>query len=148
MIELLASALVLASMYGLVAVGISLTWSSVGMLNLAQGFVFTAGGYVAFLFAQNMAKNFSIRDGVILSLGVVLLGMLGSAVAGLVVGGLAFLPLHDRINFPVRGLIATLAISIIGTQVFMLIFGPQSKPLPQIFGIKRLKIGDFSIAYG
>ena len=148
MIELLASALVLASMYGLVAVGISLTWSSVGMLKLAQGFVFTAGGYVAFLFAQFMAKNFSIRDGLLLSLGVVLLGMLGSAVAGLVVGGLAFLPLHDRINFPVRGLIATLAISIIGTQIFMVIFGPQSKPLPQIFGIKRLKIGEFSIAYG
>jgi branched-chain amino acid transport system permease protein len=118
------------------------------MLNLAQGFVFTAGGYVAFLFAQYMAKNFSIRDGAILSLGVVLLGMLGSAIAGLAVGGLAFLPLHDRINFPVRGLIATLAISIIGTQMFMLIFGPQSKPLPQIFGIKRLKIGEFSIAYG
>lgn len=57
MIELIASALVLASMYGLVAVGISLTWSSVGMLNLAQGFVFTAGGYVAFLFAQYMAKT-------------------------------------------------------------------------------------------
>ncbi|MSZ79151.1 MAG: branched-chain amino acid ABC transporter permease, partial [Actinobacteria bacterium] len=148
MIELLASALVLASMYGLVAVGISLTWSSVGMLNLAQGFVFTAGGYVAYLFAQYMAKNFSIRDGLILSLGVVVLGMLGSAVAGLLVGGLAFLPLHDRINFPVRGLIATLAISIIGTQIFMVIFGPQSKPLPQIFGIKRLKFGEFSIAYG
>lgn len=148
MIQLIASGLVLASMYGLVAVGISLTWSSVGMLNLAQGFVFTAGGYVAFLFAQYMAKNFSIRDGALLSLGVVFLGMIGSAVAGLVVGGLAFLPLHDRINFPVRGLIATLAISIMGTQIFMLIFGPQSKPLPQIFGIKRFNFGDFSIAYG
>ena len=148
MIELIASGLVLASMYGLVAVGISLTWSSVGMLNLAQGFVFTFGGYVAFLFAQYMAKNFSIRDGVLLSLGVVLLGMIGSAIAGLIVGGLAFLPLHDRVNFPVRGLIATLAISIMGTQIFMLIFGPQSKPLPQIFGIKRFKIGEFSIAYG
>jgi branched-chain amino acid transport system permease protein len=55
MIELIASGLVLASMYGLVAVGISLTWSSVGMLNLAQGFVFTFGGYVAFLFAQYMS---------------------------------------------------------------------------------------------
>jgi branched-chain amino acid transport system permease protein len=51
MIEVLISALVLASMYGLVAIGISFTWASIGMLNLAQGFIFTAGGYTAFLFA-------------------------------------------------------------------------------------------------
>ena len=50
--DLIVSALVLASLYGLVAIGISFTWASIGMLNLAQGFIFTAGGYAAFLFAD------------------------------------------------------------------------------------------------
>ena len=34
------SALSLAAMYGLLGIGISLTWASVGMLNLAHGFTF------------------------------------------------------------------------------------------------------------
>ena len=36
------SALSLAAMYGLLGIGISLTWASVGMLNLAHGFTFAS----------------------------------------------------------------------------------------------------------
>ena len=146
MIEVLISALVLASMYGLVAIGISFTWASIGMLNLAQGFIFTAGGYTAFLFAQ-VAIGAGL-SGPLLSIGVIVFGMLGSAVAGLIVGGIAFLPLQDRQNFRTRSLIATLAISLIGTQVWLLIFGPQSKPLPPIFGDGRITFGDTGIGVG
>jgi len=137
-VELLISALVLASLYGLVAIGISFTWASIGMLNLAQGFIFTAGGYAAFLFADAATK--AGLEGPLLSIGVLVFGMLGAALTGLLVGAIAFLPLQDRANFRTRSLIATLAISLIGTQVWLLIFGPQNKPLPPIFGDGRIEI--------
>ena len=146
MIDVFISALVLASMYGLVAIGISFTWASIGMLNLAQGFIFTAGGYTAFLFAQ-VAIGAGL-SGALLSIGVIAFGMLGSAVAGLIVGGIAFLPLQDRQNFRTRSLIATLAISLIGAQIWLLLFGPQSKPLPPIFGAGRISFGDSGIGAG
>lgn len=145
MIEVLISALVLASMYGLVAIGISFTWASIGMLNLAQGFIFTAGGYVAWLYAQ-YAEGWGLQ-GAALSVGVLVSGMLGSAVAGLFVGAIAFLPLQDRDNFRTRSLIATLAISLIGTQLWLILFGPQNKPLPPVFGEGRLEIGSAGISY-
>jgi branched-chain amino acid transport system permease protein len=146
MLDVLFSGLVLSSVYGLVAIGISLTWASIGMLNLSQGFIFTAGGYSAFLFSQ-MAGNAGI-SGPVLSIGTVLAGMLGAAVFGLLVGAVAFLPLQDRDNFRTRSLIATLAISLIGTQIWLLIFGPQSKPLPQIFGDGSLFVAGASVTYG
>lgn len=146
MIEVLISAAVLASMYGLVAIGISFTWASIGMLNLAQGFIFTAGGYSAWVFAQ-FAEGAGI-SGPMLSAGVLLFGMLGSAVAGLAVGSVAFLPLQDRDNFRTRSLIATLAISLIGTQVWLIFFGPQNKPLPPVFGEGRIEFGNAGISYG
>lgn len=146
MIELITSALVLASMYGLVAIGISLTWSSIGMLNLAQGFVFTAGGYGAFVVVDLLGKM-GLRNSPLVSVAAILAGMFFAALAGLLVGTIAFLPLHDRANFAVRGLIATLAISLLGQQIFMLIFGAQNKPLPQLFGIEKLTIGDIEIPY-
>ena len=146
MLEVIISGLVLSSVYGLVAIGISLTWASIGMLNLAQGFIFTAGGYSAYLFSL-LAANAGIT-GPVLSIGTVLAGMIGAAVFGLIVGGLAFLPLQDRENFRVRALIATLAISLIGTQLWLIIFGPQSKPLPQIFGDGAVKMGEATVNYG
>jgi branched-subunit amino acid ABC-type transport system permease component len=147
MIELIVSALVLASMYGLVAIGISLTWSSIGLLNLAQGFVFTAGGYGAFIVVDLLAKM-GLRNTPVVAIAAILAGMMFAALAGLLVGLIAFLPLHDRANFAVRGLIATLAISLLGQQIFMLIFGSQNKPLPQLFGTERLDVLDSSIAFG
>lgn len=135
--ELIISALVLASLYGLVAIGISFTWASIGMLNLAQGFIFTAGGYAAFLFADAATK--AGLEGPLLSIGTLIFGMAGAALTGLLVGAIAFLPLQDRANFRTRSLIATLAISLIGTQVWLLIFGPQNKPLPPIFGSGRVE---------
>ena len=135
--DLIVSALVLASLYGLVAIGISFTWASIGMLNLAQGFIFTAGGYAAFLFADAATK--AGLEGPLLSIGTLVFGMAGAAVTGLFVGAIAFLPLQDRANFRTRSLIATLAISLIGTQVWLLIFGPQNKPLPPIFGDGRVE---------
>lgn len=147
MIELVISALVLASMYGLVAIGISLTWSSIGMLNLAQGFVFTAGGYGAFVVVDMLGKM-GMRNTPLVSVAAILAGMAFAALAGLLVGVIAFLPLHDRANFAVRGLIATLAISLLGQQIFMLIFGSQNKPLPQLFGIARIDFAGSSIPVG
>lgn len=110
------------------------------------GFHFTAGGYTAFLFAE-IASTYGL-EGVALSVGLIVAGMLGSAVAGLAVGAVAFLPLQDRDNFRTRSLIATLAISLIGTQVWLIFFGPQNKPLPPIFGTGRTEIAGSGIGNG
>ncbi len=146
MLDVLFSGLVLASVYGLVAIGISLTWASIGMLNLAQGFIFTGAGYSAFLFSQAAAKGG--MTGIPLAVGTIAAGMAGGALLGIVVGLITFLPLHDRENFRTRALIATLAVSLIGTQVWLIIFGPQSKPLPPIFGEGVVTIGDASVTAG
>lgn len=145
------SALSLAAMYGLLGIGISLTWSSIGMLNLAYGFTFAAAGYGAYWASKNLVKApTSGTDALIVGGAGILIGV----VAGLAVGAIAFLPLHDRPNFPIRSLIATLAISLAGTQVFLLWFGPLSKPLPKVFGPvarwldrPKLEFGPISITW-
>jgi branched-chain amino acid transport system permease protein len=70
---------------------------------------------------------------------VLLAGVLTGAVGGLVVCLLAFIPIHDKPNFTVRGLIATLAISLLGTQALLWWFGPRNKSLPALFGYGRVK---------
>ena len=67
-------------------------------------------------------------------------GILSGSLAGLIVCALAFIPVHDKPNFTVRGLVATLAINLIGTQTLMWFFGPRSKNLPEIFGSGSLSV--------
>jgi len=124
------SALSLAAMYGLLGIGISLTWSSIGMLNLAHGFTFALAGYGAWWVSKHYVKPpTSGVDALLVGGSGIAVGVIG----GLIVGLIAFLPLHDRPNFPIRSLIATLAISLAGTQIFLLWFGPLNKPLPKVF---------------
>ena len=122
---LITNSLVLACIYGTLAIGISLTWSSLGLINLGYGFVFAFAGYGAWLFSEHVSS---------MGIAVLAAGILSGALAGLIVCAVAFIPIHDKPNFTVRGLVATLAINLIGTQTLMRWFGPRSKNLPEIFG--------------
>jgi len=131
---IVTSAITLTCIYGTLAIGISITWSSLGLVNLAYGFIFALAGYGAWLTGQYVSQ-----------FGLVILaaGILTGAVGGVIVCALAFIPIHDKPNFTVRGLIATLAINLIGVQTLMWWFGPRSKNLPEVFGTWKLPLGGF-----
>lgn len=129
-LTLILSAISLAAMYGLMAIGTSLTWSSLGMLNLAGAFTFAASGYGAWKAAQHISENPAV---------VLIAGAVSGAMIGILVAALAFVPLHDRPHFAQRSLIVTLAINLTGTQLLLEWFGPQAKSLPSIFGREPLR---------
>jgi branched-chain amino acid transport system permease protein len=112
------TAITLACIYGTLAIGISITWSSLGLINMSYGVTFAAAGYGAWLVSEHLSAS------------------------GPVVMLVAFIPIHDKPNFTVRGLIATLAFSLIGTQALLYIFGPRSKTLPPLFGDWQVPIGN------
>jgi len=128
----------LASIYGLLAIGISIIWSSLGMINMAHGFTFAVSGYGAWLVAQFLTGN-----GAAVMAGGILTGM----IAGALIGAAAFLPLYDKPNFAVRSLIATLALSLFGTQSLLWVFGPRVKALPKIFGYGSVHFGTAVASY-
>lgn len=121
----LLSALTLASIYGLLALGVSIIWSSLGMLNMAHGLTFAVAGYGAALAAQWLSEHALVVLGA---------GMLAGMLCGALVCAVAFIPLHDKPNFVVRSLIATLAMSLLGSQVLLWVFGPSARSLPPLFG--------------
>jgi branched-chain amino acid transport system permease protein len=107
------------------------------MINLAQGFTFTVAGYGAWLAAQNISTNGFV---------VVAAGVMTGALAGALTGLLAFIPLYDKPNFPLRSLIATLAISLMGGQALLWLFTPRVKALPKIFGVGSIHIGPATVS--
>jgi branched-chain amino acid transport system permease protein len=128
---IISNAIVLACIYGTLAIGISITWSSLGLVNLAYGFIFALSGYGAWLAGQYIVPSLPLF---LVGPAVLAAGILTGAAGGLLVCALAFIPIHDKPNFTVRGLIATLAINLMGVQALLWWFGPRSKSLPEIFG--------------
>jgi branched-subunit amino acid ABC-type transport system permease component len=135
---ILINAVTVAAIYGLIAVAVSITWSSLGLVNLAYGFIYSLAGYAAWLVATYVAKQYV---GVALQpLVIAATGVLAGAAGGILVCLVVFIPLHDKPAFTSRGMIATLAISLIGSQLFLMAFGPTAKSLPELFGRWRWKL--------
>jgi len=152
-IELIIYALSLAAVYSLMAIGISLLWSSLGMINMAYGATFACGGYTALMTAKLLVPSIKVllagTGFVKLGIAVVTLGggMLGGALAGLITYYVAFLPIHDKPNFSVRSLILTLAINLASVQLLLMFFGPRNKALPKIFGFGKFEVFGASLRY-
>jgi branched-chain amino acid transport system permease protein len=150
---LLVYGLSLAAIYGLMAIGISLLWSSIGMINMAHGASFAVAGYVVWAvslaakpliletFGKGLAGTFAMAT---LCLGT---GALAGAAMGALIYLLAFLPIHDKPNFPVRSLIITLAINLATVQLLLWCFGPKQKNLPKIFGTGKIEFLGLSARY-
>jgi len=51
------NAITVAAIYGLIAIAVSITWSSLGLVNLAYGFIFSFAGYAAWLVSTEVSKS-------------------------------------------------------------------------------------------
>ena len=133
------------------AIGISLLWSSVGMINMAHGATFVVSGYSTFIASgwlvpilkASLAGTAFYTPVLVFSMTSV--ALLSGAIFGAIIYLVAFLPLHDKPNFAIRSLIATLAINIATVQFLLWWFGPRQKALPKLFGFGRIDFLDFSI---
>ena len=143
----------LAAIYALMAIGISLLWSSIGMINMAHGASFAVSGYAAWVASAAMkpvllaAFGKSVLGTAAMAGVTLLTGTAAGAAMGALIYGLAFLPIHDKPNFPVRSLIVTLAINLATVQALLWYFGPQQKNLPKIFGTGKVDFGPISARY-
>jgi len=150
---LIIYALNLASIYALMAIGISILWSSVGMINMAHGATFAVSGYAAWLvtgalkpviaaaFGKTALATFAMVGALVGS------ALLAGAICGAIIYALAFLPIHDKPNYPVRSLIITLALNIGTVQALLWYFGPRNRGLPKVFGFGRWEVWGTKIRY-
>ena len=84
---IIINGITVACIYGLIAVAVSITWSSLGLLNLSYGFIFSFSGYGAWL-ASRLIWDHPIF--------VFALGILTGVLGGIIVCLLVFTPIHDK----------------------------------------------------
>ncbi|EWY38386.1 ABC transporter permease [Skermanella stibiiresistens SB22] len=132
--QLLVNGLALGAAYALVALGFVLVLNATGAVNFAQGDLVMAGGFLAVALAGSLPVP-----------GIVLLPLVMGLMAllGLAVSLLAYLPLRNRP--PVSVFISTIAVGIILQNGVILLFGPEPKAAPALFGATTVSLGGLVI---
>jgi branched-chain amino acid transport system permease protein len=117
----LVNGLFIGSVYGLFAVGYTLVFGVLDILNLAHAAVFTLGGLSAVWLVQ--AAGLSIW--LAFPLATLLAGVLG-----LLINSVAFAPLRRRADSHFSGLISSIAMAIIFESMALGLFGARSVRFP------------------
>jgi len=122
-VAFLYSGFVLGSIFATMALGLTLVWGAFRMLNMAHGTLIMLGAYAAYWVTDTFHVN--VLVGAVA--GIVAAGAIGAAMYPLLVR-----PLIGRPGWDINVIVATVAFSIVGSQVVQLLFGPRTKSLPQI----------------
>lgn len=132
--QLLLNGVALGAAYALVALGFVLVLNATSAVNFAQGDLVMAGG----LLAVALAPLIPLPGIVLLPLVLVLMAGLG-----LLLAGVAYLPLRRRP--PVSVFISTIAVGIILQNGVSVLFGPEPRVAPPLFGDGVWRIGGVAV---
>lgn len=131
LLEQLTNGLTLGMVYALIAVGYSLIFGILRLVNFSHGSVYAFGAHMSMIF---VAMKFGIVPALILSL--ILTGILG-----IVIDKVALAPLRAKKSKGIAALITTIGISYIIQNLLMILFGSQTKFFPKLFDYGNIKIG-------
>jgi branched-chain amino acid transport system permease protein len=129
-LQLLLNVLALGAAYALVALGFVLILNATGAVNFAQGDLVMVGGFIGVVLASYLPLP------PILLLPLLLVVM---AALGVMVALAAYFPLRRRP--PEAVFISTIAVGIILQNAATLLFGPEPKATPPLFGAGELRFG-------
>jgi branched-chain amino acid transport system permease protein len=127
-IQQLINGLTLGSIYGLIAIGYTMVYGIIGMINFAHGDIFMIGSFVAL--TTFLILSTALGPGFLaLVLGTTLVIAMGvSAVWGWTVERIAYRPLRG--SFRLAPLITAIGISIVLQNFVQISQGARVKPLP------------------
>jgi branched-chain amino acid transport system permease protein len=128
----LINGLALGSIYGLIAIGYTMVYGIIGMINFAHGDIFMVGAFLA-LIGLILVGVTSATPVLILfaALFVVLIGAMAfTSVWGWTVERIAYRPLRG--SFRLAPLITAIGMSIVLQNFVQLVQGARVKPLPPI----------------
>lgn len=118
----------LGSIYGLIAIGYTMVFGIIGMVNFAHGDVFMLSTFVALIFFLLLTQVLGFGSLVLALLLVLVLGMALTSLWAWTIERLAYRPLSG--SFRLAPLISAIGMSIFLMNLVQVAQGPRNKPVP------------------
>jgi branched-chain amino acid transport system permease protein len=126
-LQQIVNGLSLGSIYALIALGYTMVYGVLRLINFAHGDVYMVGAYVGYYLSRKLQG----REPSFVSALIVMLGaMLACAVLGLIIERLAYRPVRRASRLTL--LIAAIGVSLLIENGGQLVFGPDPKFFPSL----------------
>lgn len=122
-IQQLINGLSLGSVYALIAVGYSLVYSVLLFSNFAHGGFLVIGGYICYFMLRSLGSNIWVAA---------LAALIGAGISAVVVERLAYRPIRERTPITLYMLIASMGMSIVIENIFVVTIGGRFRALPPV----------------
>ena len=135
LLQNLLNGISIGSVYAIFALGYTLVFSILGIINFAHGAVFTLGAYLTYSMSvgqfgiSGLLAGLQIPYQFSFSLSL-LLGAVLSGAAGVLVERLAFRPLRSRGADPLLALVSSLGVALVTVNVIQYLVGSENYSFP------------------
>jgi branched-chain amino acid transport system permease protein len=127
-VQQLINGLTLGSIYGLIAIGYTMVFGIIGMVNFAHGDVFMLSAFIALIFFLILTTWVGMASVALALFIVMLIGMVLTSLWGWTVERLAYRPLRG--SFRLAPLISAIGVSIALSNFVQVAQGARNKPTP------------------
>src|SRR5450432_651092 len=129
-VQQLINGLTLGSIYGLIAIGYTMVFGIIGMVNFAHGDLFMLSAFIALLVFLVLTKILGVTSLALAFVIVLIAGMVLTSVWNWTIERLAYRPLRG--SFRLAPLISAIGMSIFLSNFVQVVQGPRNKPAPQL----------------
>lgn len=130
-LEQLVNGIALGASYALFAVGYSMVFGVLRLINFAHGAVYTFGAFMVWVFAVWLALPTPLA---------ILIAICLSGLLGVLLDKFGLEPLRKKGEYGIPALITTVGMSYIITNVLNIVFGAQIKRFPALFNYGTFKV--------
>ncbi|HHW2585010.1 TPA: ABC transporter permease subunit [Pseudomonas aeruginosa] len=139
-LQQMINGLTLGSVYGLIAIGYTMVYGIIGMINFAHGEVYMISAYLSAI-ALALLAFFGLQNFPLLILGTLLFTVLVTCTCGWVIERIAYKPLRNSTRL--APLISAIGMSLILQNYVQVAQGPRQQGIPTLLdGALKFHVGD------
>jgi branched-chain amino acid transport system permease protein len=139
LLQQIINGLVLGSMYALVALGYTMVYGIIGLINFAHGDVLMIGALTSWTIIAGMRESMVGVPGWMILLMATIIAMVVCAALNFTIEKLAYRPLRNSPRL--APLITAIGMSILLQTIAMIIWKPNPKPYPTMLSSEPIAIG-------
>ena len=140
----LINGVTLGSIYGLIAIGYTMVFGIIGMVNFAHGDVFMLSAFIALIFYLALTQMFGVLSLPLAFILVLLGAMVFTGLWNWAIERVAYRPLRG--SFRLAPLISAIGMSIFLSNFVQVVQGPRNKPTPPLFtDLIKVEVGGYDV---
>jgi branched-chain amino acid transport system permease protein len=134
-LQQLVNGLLLGGIYALLALGYTMVYGIIKLINFAHGDIYMLGAFIGYWLINSLRMNFFLA---------LIVAMCATALVGVIIEAIAYRPLRNSPR--IAALITAIGVSFLLENGMIYLVGPNLRPFPQVIEVSKFQLGPIAIS--